>query len=63
VNYEYDGVFFNGTFNWLAIHGNIEYSWLNVQDFMAEQFVIVSLDLGTETYNTISICCIRVLIR
>jgi F-box interacting protein len=51
LNYEYDGVFFDGNFNWLAIHGNIEYSWLNVQDFTADQFVIVSLYLETETYS------------
>ena len=50
-NYGCDGVFFNGTLNWLAVHSNIEYSWLHVQDFTVEQFVIVSLDLGTETYN------------
>jgi hypothetical protein len=37
--------------NWLAIHNNTLYNGYDVKDFTVEQFVIVSLDLGTETYN------------
>jgi len=47
----YDGAFFSGTLNRLAIHNNTWYNGYDVKDFTVEQFVIVSLDLGTVTYN------------
>ncbi|XP_024626772.1 F-box/kelch-repeat protein At3g23880 [Medicago truncatula] len=43
-----DGVYVSGTFNWLAIHNDLPY---RVKNITVEHFVIVSLDLGTETYN------------
>jgi F-box interacting protein len=48
-----DGVFFNGSLNWLAIRTNhVPYiRYHQPYDLTVEQFVIVSLDLGTETYN------------
>ncbi|GAU18604.1 hypothetical protein TSUD_124350 [Trifolium subterraneum] len=51
---EHDAVFFNGTLNWLAIRNDIPYIWYHEdhpEDLTVEQFVIVLLDLGTETYN------------
>ncbi|XP_058739592.1 F-box/kelch-repeat protein At3g23880-like [Vicia villosa] len=49
-----EGVYLSGTVNWLAIP-NFKYFWMEYeayQDFPAiDQFVIISLDLGTETYN------------
>jgi len=42
------GVYLRGTLNWLAIHNHLNYS---IKDIRIEQFVIVSLDLGTETYR------------
>jgi F-box interacting protein len=42
------GVYLSSTLNWLAIHNHLHYS---SKDIKIEQFVIVSLDLGTETYN------------
>jgi F-box interacting protein len=42
------GVYLSGSLNWLAIHNINEY---NYKDIKVGQFVIVSLDLGTETYN------------
>jgi len=42
------GVYLSSTLNWLAIHNHFDYNWKNVT---VEQFVIVSLDLGTETYS------------
>jgi len=52
--FNHTGVFFNGTLNWLAVHNEIPITWygdLAVKDFTVEQIVIVSLDLGTESYN------------
>jgi hypothetical protein len=48
--YWHNGVYFSDTLNWLAIHNHndINYDYRNLR---IEQFVIVSLDLGTETYN------------
>ncbi|XP_058759040.1 F-box/kelch-repeat protein At3g23880-like [Vicia villosa] len=43
-----EGVYVSGTINWLAIRNVIDYKW---KDINIEQFVIVSLDLGTETYR------------
>lgn len=47
-----DGVYLNGSLNWLALrdsfHSNGVYGWKRVD---ADEFVIVSLDLGTETYR------------
>nr|XP_004491718.1 F-box/kelch-repeat protein At3g23880-like [Cicer arietinum] len=45
VNY---GVHLSGTINWLTIRNKTEYDW---NDITIEQFAIVSLDLGTETYR------------
>jgi F-box interacting protein len=42
------GVYLSGSLNWLAIHNINEYKY---KDYKFGQFVIVSLDLGTETYN------------
>jgi len=42
------GVYLSGTLNWLAIHNNLHYDF---KDITVGQFVIVSLDLETETYN------------
>ncbi|XP_004492791.1 F-box/kelch-repeat protein At3g23880-like [Cicer arietinum] len=47
-------VYLNDTLNWLAIHNYFEYKIKNannVKGISVKQFVIVSLDLGTETYN------------
>ncbi|AES80289.1 F-box protein interaction domain protein [Medicago truncatula] len=55
IDYDHDrychnGVYFSDTLNWLAIHNHngIDYDFKNLR---VEQFVIVSLELGTETYN------------
>ncbi|GAU43839.1 hypothetical protein TSUD_174570 [Trifolium subterraneum] len=48
LSYEENDVYFSGSLNWLAIHNDFLYSYKNIT---VEQFVIVSLDLGTETYN------------
>jgi F-box interacting protein len=42
-----DGVYVSGTINWLAIRNTTKYEWND----SIEQFVIVSLDLATETYR------------
>ncbi|KAI5408899.1 F-box/kelch-repeat protein At3g23880 [Lathyrus oleraceus] len=45
-----EGVYLNGTVNWLAIP-NSEYFWSDDEDIpKIDQFVIVLLDLATETY-------------
>ncbi|CAL5191947.1 unnamed protein product [Lathyrus oleraceus] len=44
----YNGVYVSGAINWLAIRNKINYEW---KDITVDQFVIVSLDLGTETYR------------
>jgi hypothetical protein len=46
--YNNDGVYVSGTISWLAIGNKIEYEW---NDIIVDQFVIVSLDLATETYR------------
>ena len=53
VNYQGFGsdVFLNGTLNWLAIQNDVPITRYIVEDITVEQIVIVSLDLGTETYN------------
>jgi len=43
-------IYLNGTLNWLAIHNNNTF-FHNFKETIIEQFNIVSLDLGTETYN------------
>ncbi|XP_058739926.1 F-box/kelch-repeat protein At3g23880-like [Vicia villosa] len=48
LGYEEKDVYFSGTLNWLAIHNMQLY---NFKDITVEQFVIVSLDLATETYH------------
>ncbi|XP_058741571.1 uncharacterized protein LOC131613948 [Vicia villosa] len=49
-----EGVYLNGTVNWLAIP-NSKYFWGQYEEHedlpAIDQFVIISLDLGTETYN------------
>jgi F-box interacting protein len=47
--FEHNAVFLNGTLNWLAIPNNIPNTWSS--QLTVEQRIIVSLDLGTETYN------------
>ena len=52
--FNHTGVFLNGTLNWLAIHNDIPitgYPYRAVEFITVEQIVIVSLDLGTETYD------------
>jgi len=44
----YTCVYFSGTLNWLVIRKDITYHW---QNRVVENFVIISLDLGTETYT------------
>jgi len=47
-------VFLNSTLNWLAIYNDIPitlYWYGDLEDITVEQIVIVSLDLGTETYH------------
>jgi len=48
---EYAAVYFRSTLNWLAIQNEFYYTVSNIKDITVEQFVIVSLDLGSETYN------------
>lgn len=49
----HDGVYLNGSLNWLALHSNFRsvgsYGWKNINN--VKEFVIISLDLGTETYR------------
>jgi F-box interacting protein len=48
----HNAVFFNGTLNWLAIHNYTRETWFSRLKYLTvEQLIIVSLDLGTETYN------------
>ncbi|AES61738.2 putative F-box domain-containing protein [Medicago truncatula] len=52
--FHHTGVFLNGTLNWLAIQDEdpiTHYCDLEWNNIKVEQIVIVSLDLGTETYN------------
>ncbi|KAL5058086.1 hypothetical protein RYX36_029690 [Vicia faba] len=55
INRINNGVHLNGTVNWLALPSYIqpayEYGWKSIAN--AQQFVIVSLDLSTETYTWI----------
>ena len=44
----YGGVYLSGSFNWLAIHNHFHYDF---EDIEIDQFVIVSLNLTTETYH------------
>ena len=44
------GVYLRGTINWLAIRSKLSYDYCQ-KDITVEQFVIMSLDLGTETYK------------
>jgi F-box interacting protein len=44
----YSCVYLSGTLNWLVIRKDITYDWKNSTN---ENFVIISLDLGTETYT------------
>jgi len=43
-----NGVYVSGTINWLAIRDKTNYNW---NDITIEQFLIVSFDLATETYQ------------
>ncbi|XP_058754649.1 F-box/kelch-repeat protein At3g23880-like [Vicia villosa] len=45
------GVYFKSTINWMAYQNNLLYDCDNIKDISVEQFVVVSLDLRTETYN------------
>jgi len=44
----YSCVYLSGTLNWLVIRNDITYDWNNRT---VENFAIISLDLGTETYR------------
>jgi len=44
-------VYLSGSINWLAIHNEYWYPESNIKDITVDQFLIVSLDLGTEKYN------------
>ncbi|RHN47036.1 putative F-box domain-containing protein [Medicago truncatula] len=46
-----DGVYFRSTLNWLAIQNQLQYILSTIKDITVENFVIVSFDLRTETYN------------
>ncbi|AES75965.1 F-box protein interaction domain protein [Medicago truncatula] len=45
-----EGVYLSGTVNWFAIRNKAIYNSYN-KDITVEQFMIISLDLGTETYK------------
>ncbi|XP_058754612.1 F-box/kelch-repeat protein At3g23880-like [Vicia villosa] len=45
------GVSFKSTINWLAVHNTVWYIGDDYKDITIDQFLIVSLDLSTETYN------------
>ncbi|XP_058754648.1 F-box/kelch-repeat protein At3g23880-like [Vicia villosa] len=49
--YSHTGVSFKSTFNWLAIHNTTSYNLDTYKDITIDQFLIVSFDLSTETYN------------
>ena len=53
-----DGVYLSGTINWLALHNhynsNYHFRW-DYDRATIEQYVIVSLDLSTETYTQLSL--------
>ncbi|XP_058739912.1 F-box/kelch-repeat protein At3g23880-like [Vicia villosa] len=49
--YSHTGVSFKGTFNWLAIRNTTFYNCNSYKDLTVDQFLIVSLELRTETYN------------
>ncbi|XP_058737408.1 F-box/kelch-repeat protein At3g23880-like isoform X1 [Vicia villosa] len=49
------GVSFKSTINWLAIHNIIYYSCNSYKYITTDQFLIVSFDLRTETYNQYSL--------
>lgn len=51
VNYEDRDGYLNDTLNWLANHNAECYIYPSSDPDPVEQFVIVSLDLGTETYH------------
>ncbi|XP_024630181.1 F-box/kelch-repeat protein At3g23880 isoform X2 [Medicago truncatula] len=44
----HNAVYLSSTLNWLAVHNDFDY---DIKNLKVEQFVIVSLDLRTETYN------------
>ncbi|RHN46975.1 putative F-box domain-containing protein [Medicago truncatula] len=44
----HDSVYLSGTLNWLAIRNEFDY---DIKNLRVEQFVIVSFDLGTETFS------------
>jgi len=44
-------VYLSSTLNWLAIHNHSHYHNFNFKDITLDKYVIVSLHLGTETYN------------
>ncbi|KEH22668.1 putative F-box domain-containing protein [Medicago truncatula] len=46
--YVNNGVYVSGTINWLTIQNKTEYEW---NDISIDQFLILSLDLTTETYQ------------
>jgi len=48
-------VYCSATFNWLAIHDGI--NGYDLEYITVEQLVIVSLDLGTETYSQYNLPC------
>ncbi|XP_058741948.1 F-box/kelch-repeat protein At3g23880-like [Vicia villosa] len=45
------GVYFKSSINWLAIQNKLWYHRMDIKNITVKQFVIVSLDLGTETYR------------
>ncbi|XP_058739927.1 F-box/kelch-repeat protein At3g23880-like [Vicia villosa] len=51
---DYDDVYFKSTITWLGIRNKLctrAYNFTDIKDFTVKHFVIVSLDLRTETYN------------
>ena len=51
-----EGMYLSGTVNWFAIRNKAIYNSYN-KDITVEQFMIISLDLGTETYKQFQTPC------
>ncbi|KAK2414067.1 F-box/kelch-repeat protein [Trifolium repens] len=51
-----EGVYLSGTVNWFAIRSNLSFGYYLVErnNITVDQFVIISLDLSTETYMHLS---------
>ncbi|XP_058755859.1 F-box/kelch-repeat protein At3g23880-like [Vicia villosa] len=45
------GVYVSNSLNWFALHNDINSSYFPPRNFTVDELVIISLDLGTETYT------------